>query len=211
MMANCELTVDVRAAVWPVRLNQTIAEVIQRNVEIVGMPSWTEQENAFARRLQKQAGVPEIGLRRSVGHARGPAVQIAASNDCGDVSWKVPMGRIWFPGNVPHLPFHHWTAGAPLATSIAHKGGLAGAKALAASVIEFLPGQQPGRRDQVQLRPRTRWHSLQAAASGGSACARASQSCIDGEIPTSRWKRTISLMNPSSRRHEIAGLWRTTE
>lgn len=47
------------------------------------------------------------------------------------------MGRIWFPGNVPHLPFHHWTAGAPLATSIAHKGGLVGAKALSASVLEF--------------------------------------------------------------------------
>jgi aminobenzoyl-glutamate utilization protein B len=48
------------------------------------------------------------------------------------------MGRLWFPGNVPHLPFHHWSAGAALATSIAHKGGLAGAKALAASVIEYL-------------------------------------------------------------------------
>jgi aminobenzoyl-glutamate utilization protein B len=137
MMANCELVVDVRAAVWPVRLNQTIAEVIQRNVELVGMPSWTEQENAFARSLQKQAGAAEIGLRSSADRLEGPAVQIAASNDCGDVSWKVPMGRIWFPSNVPHLPFHHWTAGAPLATSIAHKGGLAGAKALAASVIEF--------------------------------------------------------------------------
>ena len=137
MMANCELSVDVRAAVWPVRLNQTIAEVIQRNVERVGMPSWTEQEDAFARSLQKQAGAPEIGLRTSADSLQGPAVQIAASNDCGDVSWKVPMGRIWFPGNVPHLPFHHWTAGAALATSIAHKGGLAGAKALAASAIEF--------------------------------------------------------------------------
>jgi aminobenzoyl-glutamate utilization protein B len=137
LMADCELAVDVRAAVWPVRLNQTIAEVIQRNVERVGMPSWTGQEDAFARSLQKQAGAPEIGLRTSAESLRGPAVQIAASNDCGDVSWKVPMGRIWFPGNVPHLPFHHWTAGAALATSIAHKGGLAGAKALAASALEF--------------------------------------------------------------------------
>lgn len=138
LMANCELTVDMRAAVWPVRLNQTIAEVIQHNVELVGMPAWTEEENAFARSLQKQAAVPEIGLRPVVDELKGPAVQITASNDCGDVSWKVPMGRIWFPGNVPHLPFHHWTAGAPLATSIAHKGGIAGAKALAASVIDYL-------------------------------------------------------------------------
>ena len=96
--------------------------------------------------LQKQAG--RAGDR--LAHFRrqcldGPAVQIAASNDCGDVSWKVPMGRIWFPGNVPHLPFHHWTAGAPLATSIAHKGGLAGAKALAASVIEYFQDNDAGR------------------------------------------------------------------
>ena len=137
MMANCELAVDVRAAVWPVRLNQTIAEVIQRNVDAIGMPVWTEDENALARGLQKQAKVPEIGLRPEINPLTGPAEQIAASNDCGDVSWKVPMGRLWFPGNVPHLPFHHWSAGSVLATSIAHKGGLAGAQALAASVIDY--------------------------------------------------------------------------
>jgi len=102
------------------------------------MPAWTEQENSFALKLQKQAKMPEIGLRPEISPLDGPAAQIAASNDCGDVSWKVPMGRLWFPGNVPHLPFHHWTAGAALATSIAHKGGVAGAKALAASVIDFL-------------------------------------------------------------------------
>jgi aminobenzoyl-glutamate utilization protein B len=135
-VCRCELSIDVRAAVWPVRLNRTIAEVIQRNVEAVGMPVWTEDENAFARKLQRQANMPEIGLRPAIRPLEGPAVQIAASNDCGDVSWKVPMGRVWFPGNVPHLPFHHWSAGAALATSIAHKGGLAGAKALAASVLD---------------------------------------------------------------------------
>lgn len=137
LMANCELSVDVRAAVWPVRLNQTIAEVIQRNVEAVGMPTWTQEEQDFARALQRQAGGKEIGLRTTTTPLTGPTAQIAASNDCGDVSWKVPMGRLWFPANVPHLPFHHWTAGACLASSIAHKGGTVGAKALAASVLDF--------------------------------------------------------------------------
>ena len=81
----------------------------------------------------------EDGLYTEVPPLTGPTKQIAASNDCGDVSWKVPMGRVWFPANVPHLPFHHWTAGAALATAIAHKGGEVGAKALAASVIDYLP------------------------------------------------------------------------
>jgi aminobenzoyl-glutamate utilization protein B len=47
------------------------------------------------------------------------------------------MGRVWFPGNIPHAAFHHWSAGACLTTSIAHKGALVGTKALAASALEF--------------------------------------------------------------------------
>jgi aminobenzoyl-glutamate utilization protein B len=138
MMANCELDVNVRAAVWPVRLNQTMAEAIQKNVEAIGMPKWTEDEQAFAAALQKGAKVTPSGLRPAVTPLDGPTPQIAASNDCGDVSWKVPMARVWFPSNVPHVAFHHWAAGAALTTTIAHKGAVAGAKALATSVIDFM-------------------------------------------------------------------------
>lgn len=138
MMANCEVKVHVRAAVWPVRFNQTMAEVIQRNIEAIGAPVWTDAEQEFARTLQRQAKVRDSGLVTSVPPLTGPTVQIPASNDCGDVSWKVPMGRVWFPANIPNIVFHHWAAGAALATSIAHKGGEVGAKALAASVIDYL-------------------------------------------------------------------------
>jgi aminobenzoyl-glutamate utilization protein B len=50
----------------------------------------------------------------------------------------VPMVKLYFPGNIPNMSFHHWGAGVALATSIAHKGALAGAKVMAASVIECL-------------------------------------------------------------------------
>jgi aminobenzoyl-glutamate utilization protein B len=137
LMTNCEFEVNVRAAVWPVRLNQTVAEVTQRNIEAVGMPEWTADEQAFAKALQTEAKSPASGLRQTISPLVGTTQPIAASNDCGDVSWKVPMGRIWFPSNVPHIAFHHWAAGAALATSIAHKGAVAGAKALAASLVDY--------------------------------------------------------------------------
>src|SRR5262249_8965881 len=38
--------------------------------------------------------------------------------------------------NVPNINFHHWAAGSVLATSIAHKGAVAGAKVMAASILE---------------------------------------------------------------------------
>jgi len=137
-MTNCEAQVEVMAAVWPTRGNQTMAETIHRNIEAIGLPGWSEEEQSLAIALQKKAGVPAEGLRRRVPALTGPMKQGASSNDSGDVSWKVPMARISFPANVPGINYHHWAAGAALATSIAHKGGAAGAKALATSVIDFL-------------------------------------------------------------------------
>ncbi|MEE2971114.1 MAG: amidohydrolase [Pseudomonadota bacterium] len=138
LMTNTELEIDVRSAVWPVRANQTLAEIVQRNAELIGMPEWSEMEQQLARTVQEKVGVEAVGLRPATTPLKGPSAQIAASNDCGDVSWVVPMGRVRFPANIPNIGYHHWAAGVSLATSIAHKGGLAGAKALAASVIDLL-------------------------------------------------------------------------
>ncbi|MBL0420716.1 peptidase dimerization domain-containing protein [Ramlibacter sp. AW1] len=119
LMTNTTVEVGVRSAVWPVLGNAVMAEVVQRNIEAIGMPGWTAREQDFARSLQRQAKVAEDGLRAAVAPLLGPSKQIPASNDAGDVSWKVPMTRVWFPSNVPNIPFHHWTGGAALATSIA--------------------------------------------------------------------------------------------
>jgi aminobenzoyl-glutamate utilization protein B len=138
MMANCELEVNVVSGCWPVRCNETIARAIDRNIDSIGMPEWTAEEQEFARAVQKNAGQKTVGLFDKRTPLLGPSQPIMASNDCGDVSWVVPMGRVWFPGNIPHAAFHHWSAGAALTTTIAHKGARVGAKALAMSVLDFL-------------------------------------------------------------------------
>lgn len=45
---------------------------------------------------------------------------------------------MYYPANVPHVGYHTWAAGVALATSIAHKGVVAGSRALAGAVIEAL-------------------------------------------------------------------------
>ncbi len=138
MMTNTELEVEVMSAVWPVRTNQGLAEVIQTNIEQIGMPQWTEQEDQLARAAQQAAGVEVEGLKKEITPLDGPSVQRAPSNDCGDVSWAVPMGRVSFPSNIPNVAYHHWCGGISLATSIAHKGSVVGAKTLAGSVLDLL-------------------------------------------------------------------------
>lgn len=136
LMSDTELEVDVMSAVWPVRGNQTVAELVQREYERIGAPNWSVEEETLARELQSKASVKVEGLRRDVYRMVGPAVQKVAANDAGDISWKVPMAKMYFPANVPNINFHHWAAGVALATSIAHKGASAGAKVLANSIVE---------------------------------------------------------------------------
>ncbi len=148
LMTNTTHETEVLSAVWPVRANQTLAEMIQRNTELVGMPEWTDDEQAYARELQQGAEVQVEGLRPDITPLDGPAEQRAPSNDCGDVSWAVPMGRVSFPSNIPNVAFHHWAAGSALTTSVAHKGAVAGAKVLAASIVDLFV--DPGLVEQAK-------------------------------------------------------------
>jgi aminobenzoyl-glutamate utilization protein B len=138
LMTATSVTVDVMSAVWPVRGNRTLAEMVQREIEHVGMPEWTKDEDDLARAVQAKAKVAVEGLTRTIAPLTGAAVQKPAANDAGDISWKVPMVKFYYPANVPNINFHHWAAGVALASSIAHKGALAGAKVMAASIVECL-------------------------------------------------------------------------
>ena len=136
LMTNTSMEVEVQSAVWPVRGNRTLAELVHAEIERVGMPEWTKDEDQLARQLQGKANVKVTGLKRELTPMRGPAVQKPSANDSGDISWKLPMVKVYFPANIPGINFHHWAAGVCLATSIAHKGAAAGAKVIAASVLE---------------------------------------------------------------------------
>jgi aminobenzoyl-glutamate utilization protein B len=60
------------------------------------------------------------------------------SDDIGDISWKVPTVTMRFPSNIPGLQGHHWSNAIAMATPIAHKGVVAGAKAEAMTILDFL-------------------------------------------------------------------------
>jgi len=60
------------------------------------------------------------------------------SDDIGDISWKLPTVTLRFPSNIPGLQGHHWSNAVAMATPIAHKGVVAGAKVEAMTILDFL-------------------------------------------------------------------------
>lgn len=120
--------------------NKVIAETIYENIKTVGMPEWTEEEQEFAKSIQRALGKPETGLRTEINPppAGPPATFVGgASTDIGSLSLYRPTATLNFPSNGPGES-HHWTTVAHTGTSIAHKGVIAGAKVMAATAVDFL-------------------------------------------------------------------------
>jgi aminobenzoyl-glutamate utilization protein B len=137
LMTGTTWDVKYAASAWPQLVNKAIAEAVQKNIEMVGVPQWSEQEQQFARDFQKAAEKPVVGLRTAP-VPLGGRTQSASSNDNGDVTWVVPAGSVNFPSSVPGIEIHEWKAAVTPVSSISHKGQVAGAKVLAASIIDLL-------------------------------------------------------------------------
>ena len=132
----------VLGAAWPRHFNRPLAVAMAANIKRVGMPAWTADDQKFARAVQRAVGQPDSGLQRIVDSLQPPMDPArnmgGPSDDIGDVSWTVPTVVLYYPANVDGLPGHHWSSAMAMATPIAHKGSVAGAKAAAMTLLDLL-------------------------------------------------------------------------
>ncbi len=63
MMRDTEVTRRILGASWPRHYNKVLAEALQTNIEQVGLPQWTDDDDRFARAVQRAAGGEPTGLR----------------------------------------------------------------------------------------------------------------------------------------------------
>jgi aminobenzoyl-glutamate utilization protein B len=140
LMTDTTLTRRIVGAAYPQHFNRPMALAMQANIEAVGMPAWSEKDQTFARALQRLLEVPETGLATDIEPATAPSStpQSGGSDDIGDVAWVVPTARLAFPSNVPGMTAHHWSSAMAMATPIAHQGATAGAKVIAATLLDLL-------------------------------------------------------------------------
>ncbi|OYY73101.1 amidohydrolase [Sphingomonas sp. 28-63-12] len=122
--------------------NKPLAEAAYLNIKAVGMPKWSADDQAFARAVQEANGLKIQPLKSDIGALSTPesrgVSQGGGSDDIGDIMWAVPTITIRYPSNVPSTIGHNVTAAIAMATPIAHKGAVAGAKAVAMTVLDMM-------------------------------------------------------------------------
>jgi aminobenzoyl-glutamate utilization protein B len=118
--------------------NRPLAECMQTHLERIGVPSYTEEEQTFARNLQRSFGVEAQGMAIAAKPLPANEPAFGFSTDVADVSWCAPTMGCGMPTVPLEVGLHTWAATACHGTSIGLKGALYAARVLTATGIDIL-------------------------------------------------------------------------
>jgi aminobenzoyl-glutamate utilization protein B len=152
MMTDTKFSYEILGSAWPGHFNKPIAITMYENIKKVGLPKWSEEDQLLAKATQielkanKVEGLAikldTIGLPTPVEpvnvNGRYLMAMGGGSDDIADISWSVPTIVLRYPSNIPGLPGHHWSNAISMATPIAHKGIVYGAKAEVMTLLDLL-------------------------------------------------------------------------
>ncbi len=152
LMTDTKFTYEILGSAWPGHFNKPLAEVMYENIKKVGLPLWTAEDQLLAKAVQLEMKAPKatglatkldtLGLPTPTGTVNIMGRQLMAmgggSDDIADISWSLPTIVLRYPSNIPGLPGHHWSNAISMATPIAHKGIVYGAKAEAMTLVDLL-------------------------------------------------------------------------
>ena len=157
-----------------------LEQLLYDNYKELGVPSYTEEEHAFADKLAKTyAGsdrVPGVAaandekqkeevmrMRAENGHAmnaflaplyQGEAFK-AGSTDVGDVSWLTPTAQIHVASWPNGCPGHSWQNVSCDRTEIGHKAAVHAGKVLAAAAIDLFNQPELLKKARAEFEKRT--------------------------------------------------------
>ena len=122
--------------------NKPLAEAAYLNIRAVGMPKWDANDQAFTKAVQETNKRKVQPLASTVAALSTPENRPRSigggSDDIGDIMWTVPTITIRYPANIPNMIGHNVLSAMAMATPIAHKGTVAGAKAVAMTVLDMM-------------------------------------------------------------------------
>ena len=138
MAADVTSRVSVNGGDWNMNVNMTGQRLMHSNLMWLGPLQFSNEEQDFAKTIQRATNVPEKGLSTEVKpFEEKPGPVEGGSTDVGDVSWNFPTINLSVTTAPVDAPWHAWPVVACGGMSIGHKGMLYASKALAATMIDL--------------------------------------------------------------------------
>ncbi len=138
LMADVDYKVTLNSGDHEILVNRTGGQAMQSNLELLGPITYTDEEIAFAKKIQAATGKEEIGLDAKINpYEETKEHPSGGSTDVGDVSWIVPEIRLRVTTAPAKTPWHSWAVVACGGMSIGQKGMAYAAKALGMTMVDL--------------------------------------------------------------------------
>jgi aminobenzoyl-glutamate utilization protein B len=147
LMTRTELSIQIDTDCHELLPNMPLSEAIVANMELIGAPTFTAEEHAFAARIQQPLSdefgtMFEATLNEDIDSLAESQATSKGSTDVGDISWHVPTGGLRTACVAAGSPGHSWQNVACIGSSIGEKGIIFAAKALAVTAIQLLEDEE---------------------------------------------------------------------
>lgn len=138
IMADVDYKITLVSGIYETLVNRSGGEIMQNNLEILGPITYTEEETAFGKAIQKATGKPEVGMDSKIYPLKETEENPGGgSTDVGDVSWNVPNINLGVTVAPKDTPWHSWAVVACGGMSIGHKGMVYAAKAMGMTMVDL--------------------------------------------------------------------------
>lgn len=139
MMAGAEYSIELISGMHEILVIRKGAELMQKNIELIGPINYTTAEIEFAKSIQSATGKEKLGLDGNI----MPLLDTkedppGGSTDVGDVSWITPVIRLDVTTAPKGAPWHSWAVVACGGMSIGHKSIGYAAKAISFTIYDLL-------------------------------------------------------------------------
>ncbi|MFQ5639149.1 MAG: amidohydrolase [bacterium] len=124
-------------------LNRPMQEALQKNLELVGAPQFTEEEQKFAHELQRTVDKEEKGFNADIAPLPEEVGEVeGGSTDVAEVSWIVPTAGFRVTTAAQDVPWHSWATTACHGTEAGRKGAVVAAKVIAATGLDLFTNRE---------------------------------------------------------------------
>jgi aminobenzoyl-glutamate utilization protein B len=143
LASGTESTFTIQSGGYELLANMAGAKVIHDNFSWLGPLEFSDEEQEFAREIQRVTGVEQAGLKGEIEPLDlDPGPPEGGSTDVADISWNVPTLHMSVTTAAKDAPWHAWPVVATSGMSIGHKGMIYAAKALAATMVDLYENPQ---------------------------------------------------------------------
>ncbi len=134
-----DFKVSLLTGVHATLLNRPLQEAMQANLEAVGGPDFSEEDQSFAKSLQAYLGIEEKGLDADPKPLKPePAASEGGSTDVAEVSWITPTVSLSVTTAAAGIPWHSWATSASHGTEGSVRGAEVAAKVMALTGVDLL-------------------------------------------------------------------------